>query len=148
MKRAFEVVRGKDPASIQLPKRATAYSAGYDFFVSETREIPARGTALLPTGVKAKMPQGEVLLLFIRSSLGIKRGLSLANGVGVIDADYVNNPDNDGNIAAKFRNFGTKDYLVKKGDRVCQGIFLKYYRTHDDDGGESERGGGYGSTGR
>ena len=92
MKRAFEVVRGKDPASIQLPKRATAYSAGYDFFVSETREIPARGTALLPTGVKAKMPQGEVLLLFIRSSLGIKRGLSLANGVGVIDADYYGNP--------------------------------------------------------
>ena len=147
MKRAFEVVRGKDPATIQLPKRATAYSAGYDFFVSETREIPARGTALLPTGVKAKMPQGEVLLLFIRSSLGIKRGLTLANGVGVIDADYYGNPSNDGEISIAIRNCTDAPITIEKGERVAQGIFVPYAIVDDDDV-ETTRQGGFGSSGK
>ena len=147
MKRAFEVVRGKDPATIQLPKRATAYSAGYDFFVSETREIPARGTALLQTGVKAKMPQGEVLLLFIRSSLGIKRGLSLANGVGVIDADYYGNPSNDGEISIAIRNCTDAPIIIEKGERVAQGIFVPYAVVDDDDV-ETTRQGGFGSSGK
>ena len=147
MKRAFEVVRGKDPATIQLPKRATAYSAGYDFFVSEAREIPARGTALLPTRVKAKMPQGEVLLLFIRSSLSIKRGLSLANGVGVIDADYYGNPSNDGEISIAIRNCTDAPIIIEKGERVAQGIFVPYAVVDDDDV-ETTRQGGFGSSGK
>ena len=82
----------------KLPERQTKASAGYDFYVIEDVEIPAYGTVMLPTNVKAYMQEGEVLLLYVRSSIGIKRGLALSNGTGVIDADYFSNPSNDGNI--------------------------------------------------
>lgn len=145
--RYFEPVKGA-PADTILPKRSTKNAAGYDFYAPHDFIIPAGGASdLICFNVKAHMIHSDYLQLKIRSGLSVKHDIMLACS-GVIDADYVNNPDNDGNIAAKFRNFGDKDYLVKKGDRVCQGIFMKYYRTHDDDGGESERGGGYGSTGR
>ena len=104
-------------------------------------------TALISTGVKAKMPKNEVLLVFIRSALGIKKGLALANGVGVIDADYYGNPSNDGEIKIGIRNQGTEEVRIVKGDRIAQGIFLPYCVT-DDDEANSSREGGFGSSGR
>ena len=93
------------------------------------------------------MPQGEVLLLFIRSSLGIKRGLSLANGVGVIDADYYGNPSNDGEISIAIRNCTDAPIIIEKGERVAQGIFVPYAVVDDDDV-ETTRQGGFGSSGK
>lgn len=93
------------------------------------------------------MPPDEYLALYIRSSLAIKSGLSLANGVGIIDADYADNPDNEGNIGAMFYNHSRYDVYINKGERIMQGIFCKYSVT-DDDATDGKRGGGYGSTGK
>ncbi|MGM9520093.1 MAG: dUTP diphosphatase [Phascolarctobacterium sp.] len=143
--RYFEPVKDA-PTDTILPKRKTKNAAGYDFYSPCDFVVPAKGTSeTIYFGVKAHMLHNEFLQLIIRSGLSIHHGVLLACS-GVIDADFANNPDNDGNIAAKFFNTSNEDYHVKKGDRVCQGIFMKYYRTHDDDGGEAVR--GYGSTGR
>lgn len=145
--RYFEPVKNA-PADTVLPKRSTKNAAGYDFYAPCDFVIPAGGTSdIIRFNVKAHMIHSDYLQLKIRSGLSVKHDIMLACS-GVIDADFVNNPANDGNIAAKFRNFGSEDYLVKKGDRICQGIFMKYYRTHDDEGCDIQRGGGYGSTGR
>ena len=145
--RYFEPVKDA-PADTILPKRKTKNAAGYDFYSPRDFVVPARGTSeTIFFNVKAHMLHNEFLQLKIRSGLSVHHGVLLACS-GVIDADFANNPDNDGNIATKFMNISDKDYIVKKGDRVCQGIFLKYYRTHDDEGCEAVRGGGYGSTGR
>lgn len=145
--RYFEPVKGA-PEDTQLPKRSTKNAAGYDFYAPCDFVIPAGGASdIIRFNVKAHMIHSDFLQLKIRSGLSVKHDIMLACS-GVIDADFADNPDNDGNIAAKFRNFGSEDYHVKKGDRICQGIFLKYYRTHDDEGCEAVRGGGYGSTGR
>jgi dUTP pyrophosphatase len=91
------------------------------------------------------MPPDEHLELHIRSSYGMKYGLRLANGVGIIDADYYNNPDNEGEILVKLINDGERDVFIMKGDRFCQGIFTKHYLT-DNDNATGERVGGVGST--
>ena len=83
---------------------------------------------LVHTGVKASMEDDEVLYLYNRSSNPKKMGLALANGVGVIDKDYYNNPDNDGEIMFAFYNFHPWDTHIKAGDRIGQGIFAKYLR--------------------
>ncbi|MDY2914023.1 MAG: dUTP diphosphatase [Candidatus Enteromonas sp.] len=147
MKRCFEIAKGFEGAGVELPKRATSSSAGYDIRSLEDVVILPGATALISTGVKAKMPKNEVLLVFIRSSLGIKKGLALANGVGVIDADYYGNPSNDGEIKIGIRNQGTEEVRIVKGDRIAQGIFLPYCVT-DDDEANSSREGGFGSSGR
>lgn len=101
---------------------------------------------LVPTGVKASMPNDNVLILSNRSSSPIKRHLILANGVGVIDSDYYNNQDNEGHIFGQFINIGPKDYVIKRGDRIMQGLFMPNLLTADDDA-TSSRTGGFGSTG-
>ena len=100
---------------------------------------------LVPTGVKAYIPKGEYLQLSVRSSCPLKNWLILANGVGIIDADYYNNPDNEGHIYFQIINLFPKDILLKKGDKIGQGIFLKYDTTTDDHATE-KRSGGFGST--
>lgn len=147
VKRKFEVVKTWTGSSPQLPCRKTAYSAGYDFFLPEDVFIPPHGSVTIKTGIKVCMPWNEVLLLFIRSSLGIKRGLALPNAVGVIDADYYENADNDGEIMAKLDNHGDEAVELKRGDSFMQGIFVKYFVT-DGDTTEAVRQGGIGSTGR
>lgn len=88
--RGFEVVKDsmrKTKGEIILPKRATKHSAGYDFYLPEDVTIPAHGTSkMIPTDVKAYMQENEVLMLYVRSSIGIKKGLVLSNGTGIIDA--------------------------------------------------------------
>ena len=143
--RGFKVVIGFENSSIILPKRQTKNSAGYDFYVASDTVIKAHSIALIPTGVKAYMESDEVLKIYVRSSMPMKKGLTLANNVGIIDSDYFENPDNDGHIMIQVLNFSDNDILVKKNDRIAQGIFLKYLLT-DDDTTNEERKGGFGST--
>ena len=91
------------------------------------------------------MEDDEVMLLFIRSSLGIKKGITLSNSCAVIDADYYNNPDNDGHFMFAYYNFFEEDLLIKKGDVIGQVIFQKYLKV-DDDNASGKRTGGFGST--
>ena len=101
---------------------------------------------LIKTGIKAYMQEDEVLYIYNRSSNPMKKGLVMANSVGVIDSDYFENPDNDGHIMFAFYNFYPFDVTIKKGDKIGQGIFEKFLIT-DDDCTEGERTGGFGSTG-
>jgi len=148
--RGFEICKGYEDQDINLPKRSTARSAGYDFEAVEDVVIPpfTNGTApmLIKTGIKAYMQPDEMLCLYNRSSNPKKKGLILANSVGVVDSDYYSNPDNDGNICFAFYNVKTEECIIKKGDKIGQGIFQKYLIT-DDDNATGERLGGFGSTG-
>ena len=100
---------------------------------------------LVPTGIKCEMPEDMYLELSVRSSCPLKHWLILANGVGIIDADYYNNPDNEGHIFFQIINLSPFDIILKKGDAIGQGIFKKYYLT-DDDAADGFRAGGFGST--
>lgn len=128
-----------------LPRRQTKNSAGYDFYSMDDVLIQKGWGGLIRTGIKVHMPPDEHLEIHIRSSYGMKYGLRLANGVGIIDADYYNNKDNEGEILVKLINNGDNDVLIKKGDRFCQGIFVKHYLV-DNDNASGERVGGVGST--
>lgn len=158
----------------QIPEYQTKNSAGADFFCAEEVTIPSiwRGVAtalalyakgliiksdckddtylkptLVHTGIKASMEEDEVLELYNRSSNPKKLGLILANSVGVVDADYYNNPDNDGEIMFAFFNFKPWDVTLKVGDRIGQGVFKKVLRpTVGLRVKEEERQGGFGST--
>ena len=129
---------------IALPKRATAGSAGYDFVSPLEVTIPAGGTALIPTGVRAEMEQGWVLMLFPRSSLGFRHAVRLSNTVGIIDSDYAF-AKNEGHIMVKLRNPLSEPVTIGRGDRFCQGVFLPF-GTAEEDEVLTERTGGFGST--
>ena len=144
--RRFATVKGFETTAT-IPVRKTFNSAGYDICAAFDGMIPARGTGIVETGVKAYMRANEYLSLYIRSSIGFKNGLALSNGTGIIDADYVDNPDNEGHIMLGLRNFSDKDFYYKAGDRLAQGIFQTYLMT-DDDRAHEKRLGGIGSTGR
>ena len=109
-----------------------------------TKQLGAKPT-LVPTGIKCEMPEDMYLELSVRSSCPLKHWLILANGVGIIDADYYNNPDNEGHIFFQIINLAPFPIALKKGDAIGQGIFKKYYLT-DDDMAEGFRAGGFGST--
>ncbi len=129
-----------------LPRRQTTYSAGYDFSSIENVTIKPNEVKLVKTGLKVEMPKDEVLLVFPRSSLAIKKSLTMSNNVGVIDADYYNNKDNEGHIMIPFINYGTKEVIIEAGERVAQGIFVKYGITADDNPVNESRSGGFGSS--
>ena len=131
---------------LQLPKRATKYSAGYDFYLPYDINLKPGETALIPSGIRVKIDYNWVLKCYPRSSLGFKYRLQLDNTVGIIDADYYNSL-NEGHIFVKLYNPNDYDIEFKAGDRIAQGIFEKYLITDDDDA-EDERLGGIGSTGK
>ena len=131
---------------IPLPRRATAGSAGYDFVSPLEVTVPAGGSALIPTGVRAEMEPGWVLMLFPRSSLGFRHALRLSNTVGVIDSDYAF-AKNEGHIMVKLRNPLSAPVAIARGDRFCQGVFLPF-GTAEEDGDFAVRTGGFGSTDR
>lgn len=147
--RRFEVAKGWEDKEINLPFRKTKFSAGYDIEAAEDTVVPSfkKGMAptLVKTGLKAYMQNDEVLFLYNRSSNPKKKGLILANSVGVIDKDYYGNPDNDGHIMFAFFNIKDEDIVIKKGEAIGQGVFQKYLLV-DDDSAEGERLGGFGST--
>lgn len=101
---------------------------------------------LVPTGLKVYMQDDEYLQIVNRSSNPLKRFLALPNGIGIIDADYYNNESNEGHVYVQLINFGLVDQSIKKGDRIAQGIFSPYLTIDGDQGGVSERSGGFGSS--
>ncbi|MHA8137886.1 dCTP deaminase/dUTPase family protein [Lactobacillaceae bacterium Scapto_B20] len=177
MQRGFKVVTKYQDSGIELPYRTTEQAAGYDFASSTDMVLPSiwklnflkvlwaikHGNQadadqfasaqkilkpyLIPTGIKAYMQDNEVLIIANRSSNPLKRGLYLPNGVGVIDADYYDNPSNEGEIFVQMINFGLTDYHVKKGERIAQGIFMPFLAA-DDNGQQKaqKRTGGFGSS--
>ena len=148
-KRGFEIANGFENDGINLPVRKTKCSAGYDIEAAEDCIIPSFKKGMKPTlvktGLKAYMMEDEVLILANRSSNPGKRGLILANSIGVVDSDYYGNPDNDGHIMFAFFNIKDEDVEIKKGDCIGQAIFQKYF-VADEDVAEGERMGGFGST--
>ena len=148
-KRGFEIAKGFENQGINLPERKTKFSAGYDIEAAEDCIIPAfkpgQKPVLVKTGLKAYMQNNEYLMLCNRSSNPGKKGLILANSVGIVDADYYGNPDNDGAIMFAFYNFFENDIEIKKGDVIGQAIFMQYGIV-DDDKAEGNRVGGFGST--
>ncbi|MHC9536642.1 dUTP diphosphatase [Dellaglioa sp. BT-FLS60] len=175
--RGFEIVT-KYVGKIKLPVRSTANSAGYDLAAAEDFVLPsiwksgflkvlwvirhsktvnedelAQAHAILkpyliPTGIKAYMQDNEFLLLANRSSSPLKRGLILPNGIGVIDSDYYGNEKNEGEIFIQTVNFSLKDQVIKKGDRVGQGIFMPYLTVDNEKVTATKRVGGFGSSGK
>lgn len=172
----FEVVEKYKDKNINLPKRATKYSAGYDIEAAEDVVVPSifrlmkcfdktcnineikqivKGMDLrtmVPTGLKVKMDLDMFLELHVRSSIGCNCLLQLANQTGIIDADYYNNSDNEGHIFIALINLSPCDIQIKKGDKIAQGIFRKYLTTEEEIGTLSSlfadiiRTGGFGST--
>ncbi|MBQ9011557.1 MAG: deoxyuridine 5'-triphosphate nucleotidohydrolase [Bacilli bacterium] len=136
----------EDYKNYNIPKRSTAYSAGYDFTTLEAFTVNPNETKLIPTGIKADMNKDEVLLLFIRSSLGFKYNIRMCNQTGVIDKDYYNNEDNEGHIFVKIKNEGEKAKEFKQGEKFVQGVFLKYLTTDNEEEILKIRKGGIGST--
>ena len=175
-KRGFEIVAKYADAGLNLPQRQTKQAAGYDFEAAADFVVPsiwkqglfkalhaikhaakpgeeeltagdqALKPVLVPTGIKAYMQPDEVLMLFNRSSGPLKRRLILPNGVGIIDADYYNNPANEGEIFVQLLNYGLFDYHIKKGERIAQGIFMPYLTSDEESMPKNDRAGGFGST--
>lgn len=144
--RGFELVSHITDETL-LPQRATKNAAGYDLKAAETVGIEPGQIKLVPTGVKAYMQPDEVLHLYDRSSNAKKQGVVLVNSVGIIDADYYNNPDNEGQIFVQFMNIDKEPVVIKAGERIAQGVFNKFLLTDDDAPTAQLREGGFGSTG-
>lgn len=146
--RGFEIAKGYEDKGISLPVRKTKNSAGYDIAAAEDITIPVYKPGikptLIPTGLKAYCEENEYFMLVNRSS-GPKKGLLMANSIGIIDSDYYGNIDNDGHFYFQFWNVSDHDLEIKKGDIIGQVIFQKFLIT-DDDNAEGIRIGGFGST--
>lgn len=134
---------------LKLPRRGTRGSAGYDFFSPVSFKLQAGETIKIPTGIKCKLDEGRVLLMFPRSGLGFKYRLQLDNTVGVVDQDYYNNPSNEGHIFIKITNDSKvrdgKTLVVNRGDAFAQGIIMQFELAEEDEVTTS-RVGGFGST--
>lgn len=178
MKRGFEIVSKYQDEDLTLPVRATQNAAGYDFCAAKDFVLPSIWKRnflkvlhalrkqkeytkedlvaankvlkpyLVPTGIKAYMQPDEFLMLANRSSNPLKHGLILPNGVGIVDADYYGNDNNEGEIFFQLVNFGLTDKVIKKGERLGQGIFLPYLLADDEAAPLAKRTGGFGSSGR
>ena len=146
--RGFEVVEEYKDKEINLPVRSTKYSAGYDVEAAEDVVIPAFRPGikptLVPTGLKAYCLEDEFYMLVNRSS-GPKKGLVMANSIGIIDSDYYNNENNEGHFYFQYFNMKDEDITIHKGDVIGQIIFQKYLIV-DNDNAEGVRTGGFGST--
>ena len=133
--------------SIELPKRSTKTSAGYDIRSVEEGIIKPGEAKAFKTGLKVCMNPDEVLYIYSRSGHGYKYNVCLMNSVGVIDSDFYNNPDNEGHFQIKLLNLGENDFEVKIGDKIGQGVFMKYLTVDDEEEIKGQRKGGLGSTG-
>lgn len=171
----FEKVSRFKDVDLPLPTRATEGAAGYDFVVAEDTLVPpykdimsrlpyfpgdppktlqeiaeltkkySVKPTLVSTGMKCDLYKDWYLELSVRSSTPLKHWLILANSVGIIDADYYNNEDNEGEIFFQLINLSPYPILLKRGDKIGQGIIKPYIRTEDDAAG-GKRNGGFGST--
>ena len=123
--------------NLRLPERSTKNSAGYDFFNLERVEIPpyqiGDNPVMVKTGIKVEMPNDEFLMLVNRSSNPKKKKLVIPNSLGIVDADYYNNPDNEGHMWFALQNHGDKTFKVEAGQGFGQGIFMKYYTVDEEE---------------
>ncbi len=146
--RGFQIAKGWENKGINMPVRKTQKAAAYDIEAAEDITIPSFHLGvkptLIPTGLKAYCEDDEFFILCNRSS-GPKKGLIMANSIGIIDADYYGNESNDGHFYFQYINCLDHDIEIKKGDVIGQVIFMKYLKT-DDDQAEGIRTGGFGST--
>lgn len=143
--RGFKLIKGYDG---KLPARGTPYSACVDFYACEDVILrPGTISNVIPTGVKAYMKEDEGLLLYARSSIAKKHGLRMSNSVGVIDADFYDNIDNEGHITFLYDNITDKEVRIAKHSRIGQGMFTKVLPIENVEILSNERVGGYGSTG-
>ena len=147
--RKFEIVKDEfkknKNVEYKMPVRATKHSAGYDFYSPVDVVIKPNEMQMIWTDIKSQFNQDEVLLLCVTSGMG-KNGIMLANTLGVIDSDYYNNSGNDGNLGFRLYNFSKQDYIIKAGDKIGQGIFMKFLTVDDEQEIVNERVGGFGST--
>ena len=147
--RKFEIVRedaiqyGIVPT--KMPVRATKNSAGYDIYSPIDITVEPKAMQMIWTNIKAQFEPDEVLLLCVTSGMG-KHQIMLANTIGVIDSDYYGNVSNDGNLGFRLYNFGDNAYEIKAGDKIGQGVFMKYLTVDNEEEITSERVGGFGST--
>jgi dUTP pyrophosphatase len=145
--RGFEKIAKYAEVDFKMPERKTQKSAGYDFCLPEDVVLEPGKLQLVPTGIKAYMQDGEYLGMHIRSSMAVKKRIMLVNNVGIIDADYYNNADNEGHIMLALLNTGNEPLALPKGECVAQGIFYNYLVADGDaDSEKAVRGGGFGST--
>jgi len=147
--RGFEIIKNdfrKFPNNnINMPLRGSKYSAGYDFFSNEDIELKPGEKHIFWSDIKAYMLEGELLEIYVRSSIGIKRDLTLCNQTGIIDMDYYSNIKNDGNIGICLKNTSNTLKKIFNGERIAQGIFKKFL-VSDNCNSEQDRNGGIGST--
>jgi len=180
MEFGFYVAKGWEDKEINMPRRQTFWSAGYDIEAAEDVVVPPmlammqeivevdpmelviaddstpvtvqqiflqdNTPTLVSTGLKCKLPDGMVLKLFPRSSLAYKKNITVANNVGIIDADYFENESNDGHIMVAVLNRGTKPFEIKKGDRIAQGLIESFLVFPNEATPMDGRTGGFGST--
>lgn len=164
--RGFEICKGFEDKDITLPIRKTKSSVGYDIEAAEDTVIPTiwktvfaniskflKGEkefetfkpTLVKTGIKSYFNEDEALFLATKSSYPGKKGLLLANSIGVIESDYYGNQDNDGHIMFAYYNLFPVDVTIKKHEAAGQAFFQKFLIT-DDDNATGLRTGGFGST--
>ena len=141
--RKFERIKG---STADLPQRATEKSAGYDIKAYGATIINPMECNNIPTGLKVKLNKDEYLQLVARSSLYKKYNCIIPGGFGVIDADYYNNTDNEGHFMIPLLNLSNTPVFIPFGERIAQGIFVKYLKTNDDLPVLQVRKGGFGST--
>ena len=147
--RYFEVVKDefrKNEGEIKLPTRASEHSAGYDFYSPVDTIVPPHESVMIWTDIKAHMYYDNALIIIPRSSMG-KHPIMIANTVGLIDSDYYGNPDNDGNIGFRLYNLSDIPYEIKAGDRIGQGVFMKF-GTLKEDATTTKRERGFASSGQ
>ncbi len=133
--------------SVELPAYQTAGSAGFDLAASRAVTVGPGEIVLVPTGLVIEVPAGHLLGVFARSSTPLKRGLMVANGVGVIDSDYCGPNDE---IKVQVFNFTSAPVTVNAGDRIAQGVIMPFVRAEWEERSAATTGpsrGGFGSTG-
>ncbi len=147
--RYFEEVKPefrKHPqVKLKKPVRATQFSAGYDCYSPIDVIIAPQTSCLIWTDFKAKFNSNEVMFIVVTSGMG-KKGVMLANTIGVIDSDYYGNSSTDGNLGFNLYNYGKEPYVVKAGDKIGQAIFTTYLTVDNEDEVTTVRTGGFGST--
>lgn len=146
-----KIERVKDEAieygvtDVIIPKRSTKFSAGYDICSPIDIVLAPGEIKTIWTNIKAECHSNECILLFIRSSMG-RKGITLANSVGLIDADYYSNENNDGNIGVALKNNTEKNFSIGKNEKIAQLVFMPYLTIENEDEVRNIRNGGYGST--
>lgn len=149
MKVLVKRVSGQDGRVPEMPFYASSGAAGMDLSanISEPLVLKKGAMAKIPTGIAIALPSAEtVAYLYARSGLGVKHGICLSNGVGVVDSDY------RGEISVGLINLGPEDYTISPGERIAQMVFAPVIRAELEEASElpeTTRGeGGFGSTGR